>query len=168
MKTQFSRPLRAVAAEPHGYLLVEALVYIAVLFVLLGAGYAAMYRCIGRSLALRRNADDITSALHAGERWRADVRAATSQIRLESEDAAQLLFLEGPSRAVVYRFATNAVTRRVGGGPWMRVLPSVKASTMTADPREHVTAWRWELEIAPRAVGSVVVRREQPSNRPHL
>jgi hypothetical protein len=162
MKTHLSHTPRALAAREHGYLLLEALVYIGVVFVLLGAGYAAMYRCIDRSLALRRNADDITSALHAGERWRADVRAATSQIRLDSTNAEQLLYLDGPGRAVVYRFATNDVTRRVGGGPWMRVLPSVKASTMTADPREHVTAWRWELEIAPRAVGSAKPGRVRP------
>jgi len=146
--------MEARGPRQRAYLLIEALVYIAVVFVLLGAGYAAMYRCIDRSLALRRNVDDITSALHAGERWRADVRAATSRIRLEDTDAGQLLHLDGPGGAVAYRFATNAVTRRVGGGPWARLLPSVKASTMKADPRQHVTAWSWELEIQPRAVGS--------------
>ena len=79
MKTQPLHLEPTRRAGQRGYLLIEALVYIAVIVALLGVAYAAMYRCIDRSIALRRNADDITSALHAGERWRADVRAATSR-----------------------------------------------------------------------------------------
>jgi hypothetical protein len=138
------------------------LVYIAAVFVLLGAGYAAMYRCIDSSLALRRNADDITSALHAGERWRADVRSATNQVRLENMDAGQLLSFAGPHGPIVYRFSTNAIFRSVGAGPWVRLLPNVKSSTMTADPREYATVWRWELELAPRVQGSVKPGRVRP------
>ena len=121
-----------------------------------------MYRCVDRSFALRRNVDDITSALHAGERWRADVRAATTGIRLENTDAGQLLDLDGPDRVVTYLFATNAVSRRIGAGPWTRVLPSVKSSVMSADRREYVTAWRWELEIQPRTIGAVKPGRIRP------
>ena len=148
--------------QQRGYLLVEALVYIGVVTALLGVAYAAMYQCIDRSIALRRNADDITSALHAGERWRADVRAASSQVRLEDTNAGQLLYLEGLSSAVVYSFATNAISRRSGAGPWVRLLPKVKFSTMTADRREFVTAWRWELEIQTRATGSAKPGRIRP------
>ena len=146
----------------RGYLMIEALVYIGVIVVVLGVAYSATYRCIDRSIALRRNADDITSALHAGERWRADVRTAASQVRLESTEAGQLLYLDGPSTAVVYSFATNAISRRVGTGPWVRLLPNVKSSTMTADRREYVTAWRWELELATRTQGSVKPGRVRP------
>ena len=146
----------------RAYLLIEALIYIAAVFVLLGAGYAAMYRCLDSSVALRRNADDMTSALHAGERWRADVRSATGQPRLENTDAGQLLCLERPTGPVLYRCSTNALFRRLGGGPWVRLLPNVKSSTMTADPREHVTAWRWELELQPRTQGSVKPGRVRP------
>jgi hypothetical protein len=147
------------SSRPSGgrgaYLLIEALVYIAAVFVLLGAGYAAMYRCIDSSIALRRSADDITSALHAGERWRADVRSATNQFRLEDTAHGQLLYLDGPSNTVVYSFSTNGVFRWLGTGPWVRLLPNVKSSTIQADPREYVTAWRWELELQPRTTGSV-------------
>jgi hypothetical protein len=146
----------------HGYLLIEALVYIGVIVALLGAGYAAMYRCIDRSLALRRNADDIANALHAGERWRADVRSARSEVRLEETTDGQLLHLEGGKAPVAYLFSTNTLSRRLGAGPWVRLLPNVKASTMKSDPREHVTAWRWELELAPRTQGSVKPGRVRP------
>jgi hypothetical protein len=159
------RPSRAALGRgsgEQGYLLIEALVYIAVIVALLGAGYAAMYRCVDSSIALRRNADDITGALHAGERWRADVRTATSQPRVENTDAGQLLYLEGARGTVVYRFTTNAVFRSVSGGPWAHVLEHVKASVMAPDKRENVTAWRWELEIQPRAKGSVKPGRVRP------
>jgi hypothetical protein len=157
------QPFAGLASrDNHAYLLIEALIYIAAVFVLLGAGYAAMYRCIDNSIALRRNVDDITSALHAGERWRADVRSATNRVRLENTAPGQLLHLQGASREVVYQFGTNGISRRLGTGPWVRVLPNVKSSAMQPDPREHVTAWRWELELQPRTTGSVKPGRFRP------
>lgn len=162
MTTHLSRPAQSPPVNNRAYLMIEALVYIAVVFVLLGAGYAAMYRCIDNSIALRRNADDITSALHAGERWRADVRSATSQARLETTDAGQLLSFESPRGPVSYRFSTNAILRSVGAGPWTRLLPNVKSSTMKSDPRQYASPWCWELELAPRTQGSVKPGRVRP------
>ena len=153
---------RRACAGNRAYLLIEALVYIAAIGVLLGAGYAAMYRCIDSSIALRRNADDITSALHAGERWRADVRSANGQVRLENTDAGQLLYLTGASSEVVYLYSTNGISRRLGTGSWVRLLPNVKSSTMKSDPRQYATPWCWELELATRAKGSVKPGRVRP------
>ena len=162
MKTLPSRSPQSLLTSQHGYLLVEALIYIAVLVALLGAAYAAMYHGIESSIALRRNADDITSALHAGELWRADLRSATDQPRLENSDAGQVLYLDAPGGPIAYRFYTNAVSRRLDGGPWVRLLPRVKSSAMTADPRQRVTAWRWELELQTRPSGSVKPSRVRP------
>ena len=84
-------------------------------------GYAAMYRCIDSSIALRRNADDITSALHAGERWRADVRSATNQSAWKSRMPGSSSISRARAAPVVYRFSTNAVSppprRRPLGAP---------------------------------------------------
>ena len=146
----------------RGFQLIEALVYIAVIFVVLGAGYEALYRCMDSSITLRRNADDIASALHAGERWRADVRLASRQIRVEQTPSEQIVHLEGPRGEVAYRFATNAVLRRVGDAPGVRLLPSVKSSVMEADPRRQVTAWRWELELKPRQQANMKPGRVRP------
>ena len=65
-------------------MLMECLVYIAVFAILLGGGTAAFYFCWDHSKALIYATDDIASALHAGERWRADVRAATGKITVET------------------------------------------------------------------------------------
>ena len=162
MKTARSRHLQAARAGQRAYLLIEVLVYIAVIGVVLGAGYAAMYHCIDSSIALRRVADDITSALHAGERWRADVRSATSPPRVENTEAGQLFYLQSAQGAVEYSFSTNGISRRLGEGAWVRLLPNVKSSTMTADPRKQVTAWRWELELRPRVTGSIKPGRVRP------
>ena len=149
-------------ARPSAYLLIEALVYIALIGAVLAIGYSAMYRCLDSSIALRRNADDIASALHAGERWRADIRSATNQPRVEVVESVQLLHLDSLLGPVTYRFGSNGVSRRLGEGAWMNLLPRVKSSAMTADPREHVTAWRWELELQPRVTASVKPGRVRP------
>lgn len=157
-----TRGLGSPQSGQRAYFLIEALIYIAVLTALLGVGYSAMYRCIDSSIALRRNADEIAGALHAGERWRADVRSTVSPVRLENTDAGQLLHLDGPRGAVTYRFSTNAVFRQLGGGAWVCLLRNVKSSVMTSDPRKEVTPWRWELELQPRQSGSVKPGRVHP------
>ena len=144
-------PDRASAA----YLLVEALVYIGVVFVILGCGYGTLYRYIDNSMTLRRSAGDLSKALHAGERWRADLRTSRTQSWSTDDAAEPVLLLSGGPVDVSYRFADHALFRRRGTGTWATVLTQVKSSTMKADPREHVTAWRWELELQPRAKGSV-------------
>src|SRR2546421_12898184 len=68
----------------RAYMLMEALAYITVLLVLMGVGFAALYRCIDSSIALRRSAGDLTAAIHAGERWRADIRSAEKEPWLDT------------------------------------------------------------------------------------
>jgi hypothetical protein len=152
----------AAAGTRRGYYLIEALVYIAVIAALLGAGYAAMYRCMDSSVALRRNADDITSALHAGERWRADLRSATSPLKMEATDGEQMLSFDSPKGMIAYHCSTNGVFRSIGGGAWTRLLSNVKSSTMKSDPRPSAKPWCWELELATRAKGSVKPGRVRP------
>jgi hypothetical protein len=132
-------------------MLVEALVYIGVLFILVGIGFTAMYRCIDNSVALRRSADDLISALHAGERWRGDLRSAGANVQVQTDDSGQVLLLRTPRGEIRYQFSTNSVSRRVGEGGWSVLLRNVRASRMLPDPRQNLTAWRWELELQPRA-----------------
>src|SRR5437588_881688 len=154
----FSKP-----ALLTGYLMVEALVYIGVLFALLGVGYVALYRCIDRSLVLRRNIDDMTMALHVGERWRADVHASDGRLRAETEDEGGQIFVAGSSRGeVAWLFSTNTILRRVGQGRWNRLLSGIRSSSMAADARATVIAWRWELELEPRSKGSANSSRVRP------
>ncbi|HEY5912750.1 MAG TPA: hypothetical protein VJA21_19285 [Verrucomicrobiae bacterium] len=159
-----SRPSGARAGSrrsERAYMLTEALVYISAVFVLLGAGMIAMYRCIDNSLVLRRNADDIARTMHIGECWRADVRAATN-VAWVVNGGEKVLRLDGATRHVEYRYSDGAVYRRFGLGPWGRVLEQVKSSAMGSRGRSRVTAWSWDLELQPRHRGAVGAARMRP------
>lgn len=138
------------AKMTRAYLLTEALVYISVLFLVLGVGYVALYRCMNNSTGLRRNADDIVNALRAGERWRADLRTAKAPPQIEQTASQQILRMETARGIIVYRFADNAVFRQVNDGSPTTLLANVKASAMTSDARQQVRVWRWEIELVPR------------------
>ena len=135
-------------AVNSGYALMELMIYLGVVGALLSVGYLAVDRCIDRSAALYRNANDITSALHTGEVWRSDIRSSAS-ISTESNPSGQTLHLRTSRGDILYRFETNALSRRVASNSWACLLPHVKGSTMTEDRRNNITAWKWELELLP-------------------
>jgi hypothetical protein len=134
----------------QAYLMIEVLIYIGMVFLLLGIGYMAMYRCINNSVALRHNADDITTVLHAGEHWRADIRSSTGPPRIETSDWEQVIHLPGRDAETLYLYSHEAMFRRHGEGPWVQVLTNIKSSVITADESHATTSLRWELELASR------------------
>ncbi len=127
----------------RGFLLIECMLYILLLAVVLDLSFVAYYRYDQHTRNLRRNADDIVRTMHAGERWREDVRVAIAPPHAIDSG----LVIPQQSGEVAYVFADGAVWRQVAG---MRTiaLKDVKASTMTSDSHQRVTAWRWELELA--------------------
>lgn len=140
--------------NPHshraGALLIECLVYISVLVILLGLGFGAFYVCWDRSKSLRYHADDITRVLRAGERWRADIRSATGRIIAHTDADGERVAIPRGTNTIIYEFTAGQVSRRLAAAPQLVLaLPKVKASHMAADPRTHVTAWRWEVELVP-------------------
>jgi len=133
-------------ARSRGITLIECLVYIGALATVFGMGTAAFYHSSASSAALRRNADDIAQVLHVGERWRADVRAATQPVRFDA--AEQTLHVTHGETVVAYKFAANQILRRAKADtPWVVILPRVAQSHMAPEPRTHVIGWRWELEL---------------------
>ena len=140
--------------NPHtrraGVMLIECLVYISVLTVILGLGFAAFYVCWDRSKSLRYHADDITRVLRAGERWRTDIRSATGRIVAHVDGNGERVEIPRGTNTIVYEFTAGQVSRKIAVAPQsVLVLPKVRVSHMAADPRTHVTAWRWELELVP-------------------
>jgi hypothetical protein len=83
--------------------------------------------------------------LKGGERWRADVRAAVGAPEL-SEDGRALRIRQRYGE-VNYHFDGNTVWRE-SDDQRVAFLKSVKSSRLIADQRQHVRAWRWELELA--------------------
>ncbi len=128
--------------------MIEFLVYIGVAFVVLGAGYLALYQGTYNTKTLRRNADDIAAALNVGERWRQDVRNATGTIRIEGTESNQVVHIPQRGGEVLYEWAEGQLSRQSRADqPKLVVLPRVLASVMAPEPRAHVTAWRWDLTI---------------------
>jgi hypothetical protein len=133
-------------AGVRAFTIIECLVYIGLFALVLGLGTVAFYRCFDNMKGLRRNADDITRAVHAGELWRNDIRAAARAIQLDESN--QTIRIPQRDREVFYRFAEMQVFRKTGAeAPWLALLSRVKGSQMTRDLRTHVSAWRWELEL---------------------
>jgi hypothetical protein len=132
----------------RGIMLVECVVYIALLFLVLGFAYQAFYSCWDTSIGLRRNADDIMRALDVGEAWRQDIRSARGPIRLETTNGVELLHIPLGNGEVLYRLTDGELQRSPAGiVRWVTLLSKIKSSHMQSDPRARVTAWRWELEL---------------------
>jgi hypothetical protein len=134
-----------------GILLTECLVYLAVFVIVLGGAATVFYFCWDHSKALIYTADDISSALRAGERWRADVRGATGKISVETTASGEIVKIPEGEKEILYHFDSGEMRRQTAPENASQVLLSkVKTSQMKMDARDDVTAWRWELELTGR------------------
>jgi len=139
------------ARGASGMMLLECLVYISVFAILLGGATTVFYFCWDHSDALIGATDDIASALHVGERWRADVRAATGKITVETTVTGEVARIPEGARVVFYRFESGEISRQFSStAKPLLLLANVKTSQMKMDARGAVSAWRWELELVPR------------------
>lgn len=131
-----------------GIMLVECIVYIAVFMVVLSLAFMALHQTWLTSKSLRRNAHDIAAALRAGEQWRSDIRQAIRPIETTGGSNEWTMRITATNGMITYRLSINQLTREATS-PKSRyiVLENVKSSTMVPDPRRHVLAWRWELEL---------------------
>lgn len=142
-------------AHVRGISLIECLVYIGAVAVVMGMGMAAYRRSIDHTLSLRRNTDDVTQALAAGEYWRADIRAATQSPRFDA--ATQTLHIPQAKGEVAYLFSEQQISRRgSAAAPWTVILTRVQQSEMLRDTSSHVTGWRWELELKSQRVEAAI------------
>ena len=88
--------------------------------------------------------------MHAGERWRADVRAATGKITVQTNATGEVVQIPEGARVVSYRFEAGKISRQFSASAKaLLLLSNVKTSQMEMDDRGGVRAWRWELEMAP-------------------
>ena len=147
---------QSLRRHSKAFLIIECLVYIGVFFILIGVGFAAFYRCMENSVGLRRSANDISVAVHTGERWRADLRTATAPVRKEVQGQETWVHVPQSHGELLYRFADRALYRRLSSGPWSCVLTNIASSSMQPEPRDNVVAWRWELELQHRARTSAI------------
>ena len=145
------RPNISAARHQSGVTLIECLVYIAVFGILLGIGTASFYLCWDHTRAMILTATEVESALRAGECWRADVRAATGKISVETTTTGETVRIPKGNKMIVYHLETGELRREVPAQNDSRLLlTKVRVSEMRAAARDGVVAWRWELEATPR------------------
>lgn len=135
-------------ASRSGALLIECLVYLAVVMIVVGLLLGAFLRAYTHARRLQQVSAQIVQSLRAGERWRGDVRTATGSIRQDEKDGAAGLLLLQPGGAVAYRFRDQTIWRQSGTNQtWQPLLRNVKSSRFEPVARSRVQAWRWELEL---------------------
>lgn len=134
-----------------GLLLIECLVYIGLWLVIVGFGFSLFYGTWGATRNLARGADDVVRSLRVGEHWRAEIRGAAGDIRLEAGagSAMPVLVIPRDQGDIGYAFTGTNVVRRVGGagGKWHEALARVQASRFLRETNADVVSWRWELEL---------------------
>jgi hypothetical protein len=131
-----------------GIMLVECMVYVALFAVISGLAFAAFYRAEKNSRNLRYNSEDILRVIKAGEVWRKDIRRATAPLQLVEAPEAQILHIPQGTNEVLYAFREGEMLRRpTPAALWTRLVPKVKGSRMQLDRRQHLSAWRWEVEL---------------------
>jgi type II secretory pathway component PulJ len=130
----------------NGYLLLEMMVFLALMAVILGLAFSAYYRCADNSKRLHENAADILATVQAGERWRDDIRLARETA--VEQDGVKLIQSED---TVEYHFAQESIWRHSAQtGRTICLLSKVKTSAMRPEARRQVSAWRWEVELQSR------------------
>jgi hypothetical protein len=133
-----------------GIMLIECLVYIAVLGVLISVGGFTVAKAWDAHRAIVRNANDIHRAMNAGERWRQEVRRAIRPVEITTGSSNTVCRIATATGIIEYQFTEGALQRRDGeNGAWLNVLSRVRASDMRVLPQAGVTACRWELEMEP-------------------
>lgn len=144
------RQKNGVRVHSKAIMLVDCLVFIAIWLSLTGVMFSAFYRSLSFSTRLVRSTEDISIALQTGERWREDIRKATATIRVEETGnrSEQALHIPHSQGEVSYLFTDHKLFRRESQqAPWVRLMSDIRDSNMVVDPRQHITAWRWEMEL---------------------
>ena len=136
--------------------LVEVIMYVVISVAVFFMSYQTVGIGSRRVSVMRFQAQDLSTALHAGERWRSDIRSVIAAPRLLTRDLragrkAHVLELVTVDGLVSYGYDGQRLLRRVGNGqPQELIHGQIESSRMIRDQRGRVTAWRWELELKRR------------------
>jgi hypothetical protein len=132
--------------HPRGILLIDLLVFISLVGFILILVAIVFDRFLNQSSSLRRNISDIDRALKAGERWRADIRAATATPQFN----ANALTIPHEAGNLIYTLGTNVTRKSANSELIETVLTGVRTNQIILEQRAHAAVWRWEIELDQR------------------
>lgn len=137
-----------------GIMLIECMIYIGVVVIVLGVAFTVFYKCTDNYVGLRRNAEDITRALHAGERWREDIRQATGPAGYLESDERPMWRIPQLQSDVYYLYDAGSLWRFASSNSLPEeILGNVLSSTMNNEKRQEVACCAWTVELKPRRKG---------------
>jgi hypothetical protein len=129
-----------------GLLLMDLMIYLALVAFILILTAVVFDRFLTQSADLRRNISDVERALKAGERWRAEMRAATAPPQLNGN----VMIIPQAGGDISYILGTNVTRRRGNSEVVEAVLTGVKTNQLVFEQRVHAGVWRWEVELESR------------------
>lgn len=126
------------------------MIYVVLLSAFIVVGFTVYQRAMRHSVALQVQAQEITRVMHAGERWRADVRRAVQppewkEHRRLSGKIMRLMMPEGGT--VDYYVQENTLWRRNSECAKEPVLAKIESTQMFPAGRGGVGAVQWELAL---------------------
>jgi hypothetical protein len=127
----------------------ELLIYIVSLLAVSAVAFTALNRMWSATGRMAATADDSTACLRAGERWRHDLRAASTPPRIE-ENGSVCILQSGSQRVAWFHFQ-GRLWRQAGSLPAAVWCERVESCRFTPDPRKHVPAHRLELALFKRS-----------------
>ena len=144
----------------RGVTLIEMLVYIVLFSAFMLVVFETYFSSKTVARGIQGKASAIIQVMYAGERWRQDIRDATSPPQITQSslpnpddlpDIIELTTLKiiKPSETNWYTFRGDHVFRMSSLLPtkWELVMDTVDSSKMVEEQRGEVAAWRWEVEL---------------------
>jgi hypothetical protein len=124
------------------------MIYISLVFVLLGIAFAIFYQCQTRSVHLRRACEQMATALRFGERWRKETAAAASRPTLEQDSAWIKFTIPQKNGEVIYLFQNGFIFRKPADAELMQpFVEGVRKFNVVQERRGGIEGWRLELEL---------------------
>ena len=149
----------------RGVTLIEMLAYIVLFSAFMLVAFDMYFSSKTVARGIQGKASAIIQVMYAGERWRQDIRDATSPPQIiqsslpnpddlpDNIELASLKIIK-PSETNWYTFRGGHVFRMSSLLPtkWELVMDKVDSSKMVEEQRGEVAAWRWEVELKAKKV----------------
>ena len=149
----------------RGVTLIEMLVYIVLFSAFMLVVFETYFSSKTVARGIQWKASAIIQVMYAGDRWRQDIRDATSppqiiQSSLPNPDDLPVIIeltslkIIKPSETNWYTFRGGHVFRMSSLLPikWELVMAKVDSSKMVEEQRGEVAAWRWEVGLKAKKV----------------